>query len=1066
MSESRNARQIQGGGLSGIAIRRPVFTTMVMLGLIVLGVFGFRQLAIDDMPEVDIPIVVVQTVYPGASPEVMEREVTRRLEESFNPVEGVDRITSQSLESVSLIIIEFDLERNGDQAAQDIRSRIDLVRRDLPDDIEEPVVLKFDPNQQPILSIALSSSTLSAVELTSLADETVRRRLEAVNGVGEVQIAGGLEREIRIYLDPEKMQALGISVAEVTGAIQRQNLEVPAGRLERGDQEQLVRVAGRITDPDQFADIIIANRNGQPIRLGQIAHVEDGTEEERSLAFVNGQRAVSLDIRKVSGANTVAVADDVFKAIDDLREILPEGTEIQVVRDNSEYIRKSVSSVIHELLLGALLTVLVVMFFLNDWKATVITSFALPVSVISSFILMNALDFTLNNLTLMALSLAIGILIDDAIIVIENIVRHREMGEDRFTAAARGTREIFLAVVATTFSIVAVFVPVAFMGGIVGRFFFQFGLTIAFAVLVSLFVSFTLTPMLAAHWGVEPHKELTGFLGVIMRPIVGFNRWFDRQAIKYRGVIEWALGHRKTTLGIAFASLVGAFMLFPMIGGGFMPTQDSSQFAITFETPEGSSIDYTRRKAEAILAEVHAMEEVAYTYATIAAGFTGTVTQGDIYVRLKPRAERKRTQQELMVATRERLASIYGVTTGVTEANTMDGGMKPLQIQVRGPDMDELRRISNEVAAMMAEIPGIVDIENTLGDRRPEYRVEIDRDVANRLGLDVGQVTMTVMPLMAGTDVTRWEDPSGEERDVVIQVGRGRRTSVEDLATLPIATPIRDASGMAVTVPLGQIARIVPSESPAQIDRQDLQRVGTVAASTSPELSIAEASAQIRQALSRLDLPPGYSITFGGETERLEETFGYVIEALLLAVILIFLILASQFESVTHPIAIMLSLPLSLVGVLLALLITGDTLNMMSMIGVILLMGLVTKNAILLVDNANERRRTEGKDRWTALVEAGQVRLRPIMMTTLAMIFGMLPIALGLGEGGGFRAPMARAVIGGLITSTMLTLIVVPVAYTYLDDLGAWLRRLFRRDRLQEADAEVEETELTPEPVA
>lgn len=1066
MSESRNARQIQGGGLSGIAIRRPVFTTMVMLGLIVLGVFGFRQLAIDDMPEVDIPIVVVQTVYPGASPEVMEREVTRRLEESFNPVEGVDRITSQSLESVSLIIIEFDLERNGDQAAQDIRSRIDLVRRDLPDDIEEPVVLKFDPNQQPILSIALSSSTLSAVELTSLADETVRRRLEAVNGVGEVQIAGGLEREIRIYLDPEKMQALGISVAEVTGAIQRQNLEVPAGRLERGDQEQLVRVAGRITDPDQFADIIIANRNGQPIRLGQIAHVEDGTEEERSLAFVNGQRAVSLDIRKVSGANTVAVADDVFKAIDDLREILPEGTEIQVVRDNSEYIRKSVSSVIHELLLGALLTVLVVMFFLNDWKATVITSFALPVSVISSFILMNALDFTLNNLTLMALSLAIGILIDDAIIVIENIVRHREMGEDRFTAAARGTREIFLAVVATTFSIVAVFVPVAFMGGIVGRFFFQFGLTIAFAVLVSLFVSFTLTPMLAAHWGVEPHKELTGFLGVIMRPIVGFNRWFDRQAIKYRGVIEWALGHRKTTLGIAFASLVGAFMLFPMIGGGFMPTQDSSQFAITFETPEGSSIDYTRRKAEAILAEVHAMEEVAYTYATIAAGFTGTVTQGDIYVRLKPRAERKRTQQELMVATRERLASIYGVTTGVTEANTMGGRMKPLQIQVRGPDMDELRRISNEVAAMMAEIPGIVDIENTLGDRRPEYRVEIDRDVANRLGLDVGQVTMTVMPLMAGTDVTRWEDPSGEERDVVIQVGRGRRTSVEDLATLPIATPIRDASGMAVTVPLGQIARIVPSESPAQIDRQDLQRVGTVAASTSPELSIAEASAQIRQALSRLDLPPGYSITFGGETEQLEETFGYVIEALLLAVILIFLILASQFESVTHPIAIMLSLPLSLVGVLLALLITGDTLNMMSMIGVILLMGLVTKNAILLVDNANERRRTEGKDRWTALVEAGQVRLRPIMMTTLAMIFGMLPIALGLGEGGGFRAPMARAVIGGLITSTMLTLIVVPVAYTYLDDLGAWLRRLFRRDRLQEADAEVEETELTPEPVA
>ncbi len=1042
----------EGGGLSGTAIRRPVFTWMMMIGLVVLGIFGFRQLAIDEMPEVDIPVVVVQTIYPGASPEVIEREVTRRLEEQFNPVEGVDRITSNSLEGVSLIIIEFDLERDGDLAAQDIRSRIDLVRRELPAEIEEPVVFKFDPNMQPIISIALSSDVLSASELTSLADETVRRRLETVDGVGEVQLAGGLEREIRVYLDPAQMQALGVSVNDVTGALQRQNLEMPAGRLERGDLEHLVRVAGRISDPAQFAEIIIANRNGQPIRLGQVARVEDGTEEERSLAFVNGQRAVSLDIRKISGANTVAVADGVIAAIEKLREELPAGTEIQVVRDNSQYIRQSVSSVIHELILGAILTVLVVMFFLNDWKATVITSFALPVSVISSFILMNALGFTLNNLTLMALSLAIGILIDDAIIVIENIVRHREMGEDRFTAAARGTREIFLAVVATTLSIVAVFVPVAFMGGIIGRFFFQFGLTIAFAVLVSFFVSFTLTPMLSAHWGVEPHQEARGLLGKVMRPIVVFNRWFDRQSVKYRRVIEWALSHRKTTIGIAVASLVSAFLLLPLIGGGFMPLSDSSQFAVTFETPEGSSIDYTRRKAEAILAELHEIPEVDYTYATVGAGATGTVTTGDVYIKLKPVADRKRSQFDVMVEARQRLSSIYGVRTAVLEAGGLGGAQKPIQVQVRGPDMDELQRIASEVANLMAAIPGVVDIENSLGKLRPEYRIELNRDVANELGLDVGQVAATVMPLMAGMDVTTWQDPSGEERDVVIQVGEGNRTSVQDLMALPIATPIRTESGAVTTVPLGQIARIELGSAPAQIDREDLQRVGTVSAATTPDLSISEASALIRNALTELDLPPGYSIRFGGETEQLQETVGYVLEAILLAVILIFLILASQFESVTQPISIMLSLPLSLVGVLLALLITGDTLNMMSMIGVILLMGLVTKNAILLVDNANERRRVEGKDRWTALVEAGQVRLRPIMMTTLAMIFGMLPIALGLGEGGGFRAPMARAVIGGLITSTMLTLIVVPVAYTYFDGMGAWFRRLLSPRKREEAD--------------
>jgi HAE1 family hydrophobic/amphiphilic exporter-1 len=1053
-----------GGGLSGIAVRRPVFTTMVMFGLIVLGIFGFRRLPIDQFPDVDIPVVTVQTVYPGGSPETIEREVTRRLEEAFNTVEGVDRITSTTLEGVSLVIVEFDLGRDGDQASQDIRARIDAVRRELPTDIEPPVVQKFDPAAEPIVSLALSSQSMSVPELTTLADETVRRRLEAVSGVGQVQVAGGLAREIRVFLQPDRMQALGVSAQEVMGSLQRQNLEVPAGRVERGAAEQLVRVTGRITDPAQFAEVIVASRGGQPVRLGQVARVEDATEEERSLAFVNGRRAVSLDVLKVSGANTVQVADDAKEVVAELQQTLPQGAELMVVRDNSETIRHSVDDVIFELILGAILTVIVVMLFLNDWKATAITSLALPVSVISSFLLMDALGFTLNVLTLMGLSLSIGILIDDAIVVIENIVRHREMGEDHFTAANRGTREIFLAVMATTLSIVAVFVPVAFMGGIIGRFFYQFGMTVAFAVLVSLFVSFTLTPMLSAWWGVDPHDPSHGGGNPLTRGIAGFNRWFDRTADRYRSIIGWALGHRKSTLALAGASLVGAFALFPLIGGGFMPENDEGAFSVTFETPEGSSLAYTQGKAEQVDRVLREIPGVDFTYVTVGAGVTGTVTQGNVYVDLLPAAERTRSQFELMTEARERLAPLFGVRTAVLVAGGVGGAQKPLQVNLRGPDVAELQRLSEQVATAMAAVPGVVDVESSLGEPRPEYRIEVNRDLASELGLDIGQVSATVRPLLAGQTATTWEDPTGEERDVVVQVTPEQRTSLESLTGLPVSTPFRSEAGVGGTVPLGQIARIVEGVAPAQIERQNLERVGTVSASNTPAVSVAEASTAIREAVAGIQLPAGYSVTLGGETEQLEETVGYVMESILLAVILIFLILASQFESFTQPFAIMLSLPLSLIGVLLALLITDDTLNMMSMIGVIMLMGLVTKNAILLVDNANERRGL-GEDRWTALVEAGRVRLRPIIMTTAAMIFGMLPIAIGMGEGGGFRAPMARAVIGGLITSTLLTLIVVPVAYTYFDDFGAWVKRkLVGRQRAAEIERERELSGLKPEP--
>ena len=1053
-----------GGGLSGMSIRRPVFVTMMMLGLIVLGLFSYRRLPIDQFPEVDIPVVAVQTTYIGASAETIEREVTRRLEEAFNPVEGVDRITSQSLEGVSVIVFEFELDRDGDLAAQDIRAKIEAVRRDLPEDIDPPVVQKFDPASQPIVSLALASDVQPIPALTVLADETIRRQLESVRGVGEVRLAGGLAREVRVNLLPDRMRAVSVSVPEVMAALAQQNLEAPAGRVEQHGTERLVRVTGRITDPRQFGDVVVANRNGNPIRLRDIARVEEGTEEERSVALVDGTRAVSLDILKVSGANTVEVSDGVQEAVARIQRTLPEGTTLSVIRDNSVVIRQSVNDVIHELVLGAILTVIIVMLFLNDWKATAITSLALPVSVVSSFILMSALGFTLNVLTLMALSLSIGILIDDAIVVIENIVRHREMGEDHFTAAGRGTREIFLAVMATTLSIVAVFVPVAFMGGIIGRFFFQFGLTIAWAVLVSLFVSFTLTPMLSAWWGVNAHDPAHAGGNVVSRGIGRFNAWFDRQSGRYRGIIEWALSRRKTTLALALASFVAAFFLFPFIGGAFMPESDDSEFAVQFETPEGSALDYTLAKGQQIVAALRQLEGVDYTYTTIGAGATGTVTNGEIYVKLVPAAERDRSQLEVMVEARRALEPVFGADIAVLLSGGLGGAQAPLQVEIRGPDVQGLQQLSARVAEAIARIPGIVDVQNSLGEPRPEYRIDVNRDLANEVGLDIAQVAASASPFLAGATATRWEDPTGEERDVVVQVAPEQRRSVEDLATLPIATTARDG-GAAQSVLLGDVARIELGAAPAQIDRNALQRVATVSAGTTPELSIGEASADIREALAAMAMPAGYTVSLGGETEQLEETGGYVIEAILLAVILIFLILASQFESFTQPFAIMLSLPLSLIGVLLALWVTDDTLNMMSMIGVILLMGLVTKNAILLVDNANERRAL-GRDRHSALVEAGQVRLRPIMMTTLAMIFGMLPIALAMGEGGGFRAPMARAVIGGLITSTLLTLVVVPVAYTYFDDFGGWMKRkLVSREREREIEEEQREAGIAPEPV-
>ncbi|MCC6771719.1 MAG: efflux RND transporter permease subunit [Gemmatimonadaceae bacterium] len=1042
------ARIKRMGGLVGIAISQPVFTTMIMLGLMVLGVFSYLRLSIDQYPDISIPIVSIQTTYAGASPEAVEREVTKRIEEAVNPTQGLKKVTSISLEGVSSITVEFELGTNVDAATADVRSKIEQIRRNLPSGIDQPVVQTFDPSAAPILSLALASERTPIGELTTLADNRIRRTLESVSGVGRVQVTGGLKREVHVLLNPGAMEALDVSVGQVMSALQQQNLDIPAGRIESQNREELVRVLGRIERPDQFGRIILADRNGSAVRLSQIATVRDTTEEARSVALVDGRRAIGIDLLKVSGANTVDVANKVAEALPALRASLPEGATLTVVRDNSVQIQQSVTGVQHELIIGAVLTVLIVFLFLGDWRATVITALTLPVSVISTFILLNALGFTLNILTLMALSLSIGILIDDAIVVIENIVRRREMGEDPFTAAAVGTQEIFLAVMATTFTLVAVFVPVAFMGGIIGKFFFQFGMTIAWAVLVSLFVSFTLTPMLAAWW--SGHEGGAAHGGHASGGLLGgfgvwFNAQFDRLARAYHSIVVWALNHRRTTLVAAVVAFVGAIALFPLVGGSFMPDQDNGEFTVTFKTPTGSSLPYSEAKTREIGTILGNLPGVDFTYGSVGAGITGSVTSGEVFVKLLPRSARELSQQEIMPLARAALAPMFGAEASVLVGGGMGGAVKPLQIALRGPDFAELERVAERVMVLTRNVAGAIEVESSVGSPKPEVQLRVNIDRANDLGLDVSGIANTVRPLLAGQTATTWEDPEGEERDVIVRLPAEDRTTAERIASLPIATSRARGDGLGMAaVPLGQVAQMSRGTGPAQIDHEALQRVITISSNVDVGYSLSKVSDEVQSGLDGLELPAGYSASMGGDTQQLEETTGYVLESLLLAVVLIYLILASQFGSFTQPFAIMLALPLSLVGVMAALLLTGDTLNIMSMIGIILLMGLVTKNAILLVDNANQHRGA-GMAREAALAEAGSIRLRPIIMTTLAMIFGMLPIALGTGEGGEFRAPMARAVIGGLITSTLLTLIVVPVVYTYFEDFAGWFVRVVMR---------------------
>ncbi|MGZ5433326.1 MAG: efflux RND transporter permease subunit, partial [Thermoanaerobaculia bacterium] len=1028
--------------ISDTSIKRPVFAAVLMLALMTLGIFSYRKLAIDLMPDVELPVVTVLTEYRGASAETVEREVTKRIEEAVNPISGVRHIYSTSQESFSTVIVEFELETKVNEDAQEIRARLNAVRGDLPDEIEEPVIQKMEIHGFPIVSLAVRSTTLNARDLTTLADRKIKRRLENIRGVGKVRLTGGSKREVRVEVDPARLEALGMGVDEVIGGLAAENVNTPLGRLNQGEQETPLRVSGKPAIVEEFESMVIARRGEHPVALDEVADVIDGVEEQRSLALVDGVPAVAVDVLKQSQTNTVGVADAVKAEVEKLNAEMPAGTRVELVRDASTWIRESVHDVQSTLIIGGILTVLIVFCFLNSWRSTVITGLTLPISVISSFIVMYFLGMTLNTMTLMALSLAIGLLIDDAIVVRENIVRHLERGQDHFTAAREGTSEIGLAVLATSASIIAVFVPIAFMKGIVGRFFFQFGMTVAFAVLVSLFVSFTLDPMLSSRW-FDPDIERKGRRNLVARILDRFNNGFDAAADRYKSLIGWSLDHRKSVVLVAVAAFVVGIGLFAAIESEFFPVFDRGEFVIRFRTAPDASIEETRGRLEEVLSVLKSYPEIDRTYAAIAPAEGDTVQMGMVYVHLAPKEERERSQHELMPDMRVKLQRVPGIVLSIQE--DPDSPQKPLLLLVRGDEIAKLKEYAAAIKRKIYGVRGIVDVEATLEQDLPEVRLIVDRERARSSGIGTDAIVRTVGALVGGTVVSTYEDETGEAVDVRIRLPEALRQDVRQVADLRIAVP--GARGVAL-VPIGDLVRVERTLSPSQISRQDMSRQVALSANLD-DIPLGSAAQEVLEAAQSVPMSPGYTTRIGGDTEIMEESFRYLFEALVLAVIFVYLILAAQFESFIDPLAIMLSLPLSIVGMAGALMLTRDTLNIISLIGLILLMGLVTKNAILLVDYAKVLR-SRGEDRRTALVDAGRTRLRPIMMTTLAMIFGMMPLALGLGQGAEMRAPMARAVIGGLITSTLLTLIVVPVVYSLLDDFGAWVARKWAGKKKEE----------------
>ena len=1062
-----------------VSIANPVMAVMVMLAFVVLGLFSYQRLSLDQFPNIDFPTVVISMDYPGASPEIVEAEVTKKIEEVVNTVAGISALSSRSYEGVSVVIVEFNLDVDGRKAADDVREKVALIRPLLRDEVKDPRISRFDPAAQPIFNVAVlaQDNNTSPQELTTWARQVLQKRLENVRGVGAVSIIGGVDRQINIQLKPSAMEALGISTEQVAAALRSENQELPLGNIRSAEQDRVVQINARLKSPRDFRDIVVARKTtggsagtggaAAVVKLWQVADVVDGPQEQESLALYNGQRTVLLSVQKSQGENTIGVVDGLIKALADAKTVTPPNIRTEINRDNSRSIRISVANVKRTLIEGAALTVLIVFLFLNSWRSTVITGLTLPIALIGTFLFMYIFGFTINTITLMALSLCVGLLIDDAIVVRENIVRHVQMGKSAHDAALEGTNEIGLAVLATTLSIVAVFLPIGFMGGIVGKFFHEFGITIVAAVLISMFVSFTLDPMLSSIWH-DPAAERRGpgdspqghgrpegppvtLYDKTLGRVTGlFDKLTQVLSRGYQTILAWALVHRIKTVLVALLTFIVAIVLLGAVGKEFVPKADFSETQINFYTPVGSSLEVTEMRAQQIDKALRELPEVRHTVATINSGFAAGKSYGSVYVRLVDRKDRQRSVADMVQPIRERLGRIPGIT--VTNIGATDlGGSKSIVFSVQGPDLGELERISSQLLPRLRQIPGLTDLDSTLKADKPTIAVDVKRDAAADLGLNVNTLATTLRTLLAGTSVGSWRASDGENYDVRLRLAPDSRNGAADLSGLPLVIG-SNSDGTARVVRVSQVADVRPSTGPNQINRRDLNREINIDANALGRSS-GEVSADIRAVLDSIAWSPGYRYSFGGSTKNMQESFSYAIGALALAVVFIYMILASQFKSFLQPLALMSSLPLTLIGVVLALLAFRSTLNMFSVIGVVMLMGLVTKNAILLIDFAIRSRMDRilpdgtvvpGMERSAALLEAAKVRLRPILMTTLAMVFGMVPLAFALTEGSEQRAPMGQAVIGGVITSSLLTLVVVPVVYCWLDDLAEWGKRRFR----------------------
>lgn len=1024
--------------LADVSIERPVFATMMILALIVLGLFSYAKLNIDNMPDVDFPYVTITTVLPGAGPEQIETDVTKKIEDAVNTIAGIDHIQSISQEAVSIVIIQFKLEVSGKDAAQEVREKIAAIRSEFPDDTEDPVIQRLDPASQPIFTLTVSGDR-SDKEITTYTKDVIRKRLENVPGVGRVDLVGGAEREIQVTVDAARLQAYNLSIQDVIQSVAAANVEIPAGNLEQGSRQILLRTMGKYTSVEDFSRVVVATPGGKVVHLSEVATVEDGIKEQESLSRLNGKPAVGLSILRQSGSNTVRVADAIRTQIERVQQELPPDIQLTVARDNSTFIRDSVNDVIFDILYGGLLAVIVVYLFLANMRSTLISAIALPTSIIASFIIMFALDFTLNNMTLLALSLAVGLLIDDAIVVIENIYRHMQDGESPVEAAKAATSEIGLAVMATTFTIVAVFVPVAFMPGIVGRFFYEFGITVSVSVLVSLFVAFTLTPMLSSKWLKEEDEELKNEGNLLRRGLYWFNHAFTFLSGKYRSAIRWSLDHRTAVIFAAIGLFFFSFFVMRFLGTAFFPNMDQSEFNVTVTAAPGSSLAQTARLCEAAEKVLTKFPEVTTTLTSIGAG-SDPVTKGTILVKLVKKHEREKDIEQLMDEARLEISRIPGANFGMQAAGGMGGNQKAAILSVRGENFGTLQQIARQVEHVFRTTPGAVDVENSLETSKPEVRLTINRDKASDLGINVSQIAVNARAMVDGFVATKFQE--GEEQfDVRVRLNKNDRTSIENVRAMFVKSTKDAGNGQKVLIPLGSVAEISQGSGPAKINRFDRQREIRIDANLSGRL-LGEVLGDAQKRAGTIALPAGYSIKVVGMGEMQSESFGNILLSLMLAIVFVYIVLAAQFESFRYPFAIMFALPMSLIGAIFFLLIFGSSISVMSLIGIIMLMGLVTKNGILLVDFANVLR-DRGHERTEALVMAGATRLRPILMTTFAMIAGMMPVAFAFGEGSELRSPMGQAVIGGLITSTFLTLFIVPVVYAILDDFS--LAGIFRK---------------------